>query len=560
MVRLIRGFFRLFGNRIKSFSKGPDHITFVLDGSYLDLKPAKSNVIEKFTSRNKQSLQELSEQFDAVLFDPRVKGVILHIRNTLTLTIAQAQHLRDLISKLRSGGKHVVAWSYGLGTGTYFIASAADEVVLQEGGWVSPLGSRLAGVFLADALAKAGIEADFVAISPYKSAADSLTRNSMSREMKEMETWLVDSVFEEIVSGVAEGRKITVEQARTLIDSSPYTDVKALEAGVIDQVMAEEGLPKHLGLSDKNARIVPWEKAKKQLMKAGKKRSRKYIALIRVEGTIVDGKSGNPPMPLPVPLIGGARAGDLTVVQQIRKATSDKRAGAIILHIDSPGGSATSSEAMAAALDTAATKKPVVAYMSSVAASGGYYVATPANWIVAEPSTITGSIGVLSGKIVTSGLWTKLSVNREGIERGKNVSMMLPEKKFTKSQRQLVEEGIVRTYEIFVARAAKCRAKTTEEIDKVAAGRVWTGRQALQHGLIDQIGSIDSAAQKARELANLPAKTRVKEITVKKANLGPQAPSAAAAITYLLDGAKSLNRAHALALLPLLEIEQLSER
>jgi protease IV len=278
----------------------------------------------------------------------------------------------------------------------------------------------------------------------------------------------------------------------------------------------------------------------------------KYVAVLRIEGTIVDGRSGRLPVkpPIEVPLLGDDRAGDLTVVQAARQLAGDKRAAAVVLYVNSRGGSATASEAMRQALNVIAARKPLVVAMGPVAASGGYWVATPGSWIVARPSTLTGSIGVLTGKIVTGGMWSKLMFNRETIAFGQHATIESDEKLYTDEQREIIKAQIDRIYKLFLDVVAKARKMTPDEVHPIAAGRVWTGRQALERKLIDELGGLDAALRKARSLAGLPETAPFREARAPKRMIPPPAIAGAAGyIGYLLEGVSLLSRAPALAVM-----------
>jgi protease-4 len=219
---------------------------------------------------------------------------------------------------------------------------------------------------------------------------------------------------------------------------------------------------------------------------------------------MMQGESGSPPVAVPVPFIGGERAGDLTVVRQVRNLMRNKSAAAIILYVDSGGGDAAAAEAMTAALSELAKDRPLVVYMNSVAASGGYHIATPARWIVAQPGTITGSIGVLGAKLVTGEAYQKFSVNRLTFTRGANADLYDEGHPYTDEQRARALRSIQHVYRQFVNHVARSRNMTFEAVDAVAAGRVWTGVQAQAHGLVDELGDLRAALAKARSLADLP--------------------------------------------------------
>ena len=219
------------------------------------------------------------------------------------------------------------------------------------------------------------------------------------------------------------------------------------------------------------------------------------------------GESQNPPVELPIPLIGGERLGDVTLVQQVRNLMKDDRCAALVLYVDSPGGSATASEAMASALDEFGKSKPIVVYMGSVAASGGYYIATPADYIIAQAGTITGSIGVINMKLINNEMLKKLKFNPFYYQRGDNAGIFASNSKFSDKQRDKVRESIEYIYEIFIERVAESRKMKVEQVDKIGGGRVWTGQQALDNGLVDELGGLHEALAKARELAKVSENT-----------------------------------------------------
>jgi protease IV len=277
-------------------------------------------------------------------------------------------------------------------------------------------------------------------------------------------------------------------------------DSESLAAHYVDAVETEEAL--HHRLASKH--VINWHAANKKLLKKWTKHSDKYVALINVSGAMIPGNSGKPPIDIPIPFIGGERAGDLTVVQHVRHVMQDEQAAAVILYINSGGGAVIAGEAMRAALAELAKKRPIVTYMDGVAASGGYYIATPSQWIVAQPGTITGSIGVISAKPVTDGLYEKLHAHRTQITRGANAGMMSDLAPFTDSQRARMHQTIEHIYKHFVELVSTSRHMSYESVDAIAGGRVWTGVQAKANGLVDELGDLKTALAKARSLANLP--------------------------------------------------------
>ncbi|MFB6285743.1 MAG: signal peptide peptidase SppA [Candidatus Bipolaricaulia bacterium] len=551
LLHALRRLTRAIRNLIRSTRTPPDYVAFTLDGSFPELPPPPGPWWQRWMGTSETSLRDLAPQFETVAADPRVRGVVLRLR-TLSMTTARLQTLRGLIRKLHDADKHVVAWATAYDQATYDVASMADEVLIQPGGAIQPLGLTQSFVFLKDALERLGIEADFLQISPYKSGADSLTRAEMSPEMREMMDWLLDDLHDDQLQAIAEGRGMELDRVRSLVDGSPYTDEAALEAGLIDGIVNEDALPDRLS-NDPSASLSNWPSARTRLRLPSPPQPGRHVALLRIEGDIVDGPSRRAPRrsPVPVPMLTNARAGDLSVVEQIRKLEKDRRAGAVVVWIDSGGGSATASEAMASALERLAASKPVVVAMSSLAASGGYYVATPGQWVVAQPGTLTGSIGVLYGKIVNIRMLDKLQINRETLRRGERADVYDSARPFTDAERETIWTLMARTYDVFLERVAASRAMARDEVDAIGGGRVWTGRQADEKGLVDELGGLEEAIAKARELAGLRANTGVREMPMPTSPT-PGAPSAqpSGLIDYALDNLATLQQARTYCLVP----------
>ena len=538
----------------RSIGRPPEFVMFVLEEDLPALPDPPRPLWQRFTGRPRLSVKELGERFDRVARDRRIKGVVLHLRPA-GMPMSTLQDVRELIATLRKSGKRVVAWAPSYSTGTYYVACACDEILMMPTGMIGALGFATTGMFLADGLARFGLGADFIQVSPYKSAADPLTRSKMSDELREQLTWLLESQYEELVGAIAEARLLDPAGAKELIDGSPYGDGDVVEKHAVDRVLAEEELLAHLGRDAGNpVRIGTWERAESKMRTPAPTLGRgKYVALVRVEGIIIDGHSGRLParLPIDIPLVGEDRAGDLSVVQLVRQVAADKRAAAAVLYVNSRGGSSTASEAMRRALQVVASRKPLVVVMGPVAASGGYDVATPGAWIVARPGTLTGSIGVLGGKIVTGGLWTKLLFNRETIAFGDHATMQSDERRYSEEEREIQRKQIDQIYRGFLDVVAKARKMTPDQVHPIAQGKVWTGRQALERGLVDEMGGLESGARKARTLAGLPDRAPMREVRGPRRMIPPLADVAAPAgwFGYLLEGFTLLSRAPALAVM-----------
>lgn len=525
------------------------YITILLPTQLPLLPEPRSWLRRKVLGTPPLSLVEVERLLERVGDDPRPTGVILHLRG-LTLSLADLQTLRGSLLRLRAKGKRVICFALGYDNATYYLASAADEIVMQPGGELNTIGMRREATFLKDALARVGVELESVAISPYKGAFDQFTRSDISPEGRKQLEWLLDSQFDQWVQGIADGRKQSADAVRAMIDAAPHLDEEALQQGYVDAVETEEALFRRL----KAEHWLTWDEAHKKLLLKWRKSSSKRVGLLRIEGLMVAGHSGKPPIELPIPFIGGERAGDLTVVAQVRELMHDESIGAVVVMVNSGGGAADAAEAMTSALLELAASRPVVVYMNAVAASGGYYVATPAHWIVAQPGTITGSIGVINAKAITSGLYDRLSIHRLEFTRGANAAYQSDFAPFTPAQRERARQSIERIYRQFVGHVARARHMDVTAVDAVGGGRVWTGVQAKEHGLVDELGDLWTALRKARSLANLPDDAPVVIAGDADKPLPPQLAekaNPATALAYLHENLNAIAGGKACVLLPL---------
>ena len=546
---------------LQRLRRPPSWVLFLVEEGYPELPPPPRPRWQRLTGRAPMSLADLHDHFRRIAADPRTEGVILHLRQ-LGMTQAQVQAFRELIAELQRAGKRVVSYASTYNTATYHLACACDEVLLMPGGNVNAVGYARSYMFLADALAQVGLRADIIQITPYKTAGDVLSRNAMSNEARQMANWLADAAFDELLADVATGRSIDRDQARALIDAAPMHEESAPAQKAIDGVLFEEELGQRLG-----GRIMEWRQARRRLARPAPKRPGRYIALLRIEGTILDGRSSRPPLGprLPVPLLLQARAGDLTVVRQARGLAEDRRVAAVLLWVDSGGGSSTASEAMSSALAALAKTKPLVALMGSVAASGGYHVVTSAQRVFAQPGTITGSIGVLAGKVTAGSLFDRALFHRERVARGKQADIFSLDTPFTDEERDRVRLLVEHTYQQFVDRVARGRGMKTEDVNAIAGGRVWTGRQALDRGLVDELGGLSAALAHLRTLAGLPESARLRETRANSGALGSGISTSAggssiragagatSTLAYAIESAVSLSRAATWLLWPLLD-------
>ena len=539
-MRMIQGLSVSLLNMQRARLRAIDYVMIKVPTSFAPVPKERNFVQRQVLGEPPMSLMELVSALDRIGDDPRPLGVILYFRG-LSASTADLQSIRDAILRLRDKGKRVLSYAPGYRTSEYYVASACDEILLPPGGMLETSGLFSQQVFLKDGLGAVGLQWDSVAISPYKGAADMLARSEPSPEGREQTNWLLDSVFDTIIDGIAATRKMKPEEVKYMIDGALHVADDALDKGYVDGVMNEEGLLDHLGVT----KITLWEEANGQILLPERDFSKKYIGVIYAGGAIVDGESATPPsdMPIPIPFVGGERLGDITLNQQVRNLMRDPQCGALVLYIDSGGGSATASESMAAALGEFAKARPLVVYMGGVAASGGYYIATPAHWIVAQAGTITGSIGVLMGKLVNSEMLKKLRFNAFSYLRGDNSDLIAGDSAFTEAQREMIRRSVDNIYEQFIVRVAESRGTSVDAIDAIGGGRVWTGAQALERGLVDELGDLQTAIDKARELAKLGSEAPAVLLREKGKPIGVQVAeqNPAAMVKYVADGVELLS-------------------
>ena len=481
----------------------------VEDNSVLSLRvagPLPDNITEdplrKFFGGPEQSLSNLVLQFKKAKVDNRIKMIVLDVKMS-GAGWGKSEEIRDAIADFRTSGKPVYAYlEFGMNK-EYYIASACDKIYVAPPGQLFINGLAADVMFFRGSLDKLGIYPDMYQIGKYKSAGDMFTQKEMTEAHREYINSLLDDLFNRYVEGIAKSRGKSAEEVRALIDNAPYSAAKAKEAGLIDNVVYRDDLDKELktqlGYKEtEQLRLVRGSTYSNiEPESLGLDKGEK-IAVIYATGDIGSGQSENSPS-------GSQSVGSDTVAKALNDARDDKTIKAIVIRVDSPGGSALASDIIWHAVVSAKEKKPVVISMGDVAASGGYYIAAGASKIVAQPSTITGSIGVVAGKPVLRGFYDWLGISNEYVLRGKNAGMFRETEKFSPDERAKFEEWIKATYyEDFVPKVAKGRNKDAAYIDTIAQGRVWTGAQGKERGLVDEYGGLDRAVEVAKELANIP--------------------------------------------------------
>ena len=496
------------------------------------------------------SVDSFALALERIAADPRVKGVVLVISG-LEANSATVGSLRASVMRLRQAGKQCVAYMHDLDTWSYYLASACDKILAPESATFWAAGLWAEALFLKDTLALVGLEADFEAIAEYKVSPDTLRRSEMTEPHREMLESLLDSLYGELTGAIADGRDMAEEQIRGLLDAVPLTAAQASEVGLLDGTCYEDELAHTLGSDETPASLTAWDAARRQLVQPRRWHSRRAIGIISLSGTIVQGPSQRSPIPLPLPLpLPPAQAGSDTLVQQLRAAALDKSLAAIVLHVDSPGGSAFASDLIWREVTNLRRAKPVVVYMSNLAASGGYYLSAPATEIFAQPTTLTGSIGIWGGKIVTQGLYDKLQAGRYFASRGQASGIYADAAPFSDEERARIRAYIGASYTSFKTRVAAGRKLTEDKVESIARGRVWTGKQALDLGLVDSLGDLRDAADRARHLAGISPRRHVPLRDISAPKHYYLAQTSSIELESWLDGLRSLLREGVYALAP----------
>jgi protease-4 len=428
--------------------------------------------------------------------DRRVTSVIIRPTSTAALW-GKVQEVRDAIVDFRTSKKPIIAYlEYG-GEQEFYLASVCDKVFLMPTASLDLTGIASYELFLRGTLDKIGAYPDAMHIGDY-----TMTEHTFTPAHREMAESLNRDLYDQLLKGIATGRHKTVQEVRQLVDHGPFLPEDAVRAGLVDDVAYEDELDDKVALGRSPSKFLEDQDYRGVSPGSlGLNRGPK-IAVLYAVGIITSGESSyDSPQ--------GEVVGSDTIIRYLRKARADDSIKAIVLRIDSPGGSAIASDVIWREVQLTRAIKPVIASMSDVAASGGYYIAMPAHKIVAEPATLTGSIGVVMVKFVIDGTLKKLGMNMEGVSQGRYANLYSPIRPFSPEERAKIQEQMQATYDAFVEKAAAGRNTTPEKIDAVAQGRVWTGQQAQRIGLVDELGGLQRALTLAKEHAKIPPNAEV---------------------------------------------------
>ena len=479
--RLVRRFWRI--------ARG-SYVLVEIDGKVADFL-REPRVWELAMPRG-TSLNWIARLIDEVIKDDRLRGVVFMVKS-FHGGMATATSLRAAFGRLRAAGREVIVHlPQGGGTKEMYLAAGADRVFIGPQAILASVGFLIASRFFRRALDKAGVVPEVYAAGRYKSAGEQLARDSMSDANKEQLGAILDGYDDEVVGAISKGRKVDADRARALIDGAPYRGEEATAAGLTDGVAYEDELPARIGNGSPPCIIdakkyYPARRALAMRVVLPKP----VIGVISVHGAIASAS----------PFSFGPMALDEKIISAVRAARANARCVGVVLHVDSPGGSALASDRIHHELEALAKEKPLVACFANVAASGGYYVAACAHMIIAQPTTITGSIGVIAARVVIEPLLAKLGIVTEIVQRGAHARLLNPTLPFDDADKGAIEREIAGIYSAFVGVVARGRRRDVGEIEKVAQGRVWTGKDALANGLVDRLGGFEDALEAVRDRA-----------------------------------------------------------
>jgi protease-4 len=477
-----------------------------LTDGLLEARPA--DPLSAVLTRHQVALADIVSGLAKARSDDRVKALVVKVGGQVGL--GMAQELRGAIQRFRAAGKLTVAWAetfgeFSAGNVPYYLATAFETIYLQPSGDLGLTGLAVERVFLRGALDRLGVSFEVGARHEYKSAAEQLTEHGFSGPAREATERITESVTAQLAAAIAERGQLPADEAAHLINSGPFLAGQALTAGLVDALGYRDEVyaatHKRVGRGAELLYLSRYQRSRELAERARRIAAHRppSVALIHATGAIRRGRSGRSPMT-------GSAMGSDSITAALRAATADPRVRAIVLRVNSPGGSYVASDSIWREVVRARTAgKPVVVSMSDVAASGGYFISMAADAIVAQPGTVTGSIGVVVGKPVLSGLLGKAGITTDSVVQGQHAAMFSTSHPFTDQEWALVDSWLDHIYADFTGKVAVGRRLSAERVHELARGRVWTGADAMERGLVDELGGLEDAAAIARRRAGLPA-------------------------------------------------------
>lgn len=485
--------------------QGDDKPT-ISEGSYLivdiygEILPyaPPGDVVTRILGTEPETLHRILGNLEKAAADERILGVIVKVSGNNSLGGASLEEIREAIAKVRGAGKKTYAFSDDLSRTALFLASACDSIFMPPTGDVTFVGMGGTTMYFRGLLDKLDIHPNLHRIADYKSAAEPFLRSDMSPEAREMYSWLLDDLWESQLGRVSEDRGISVERLGELMDLALFTAQQAKDADLIDDIRYWDEVDSLLrGEDDDKLRTVS-QSEYADVERSSLIKGKSTIAVVHAFGLIGGRESHIDPML-------GVVMGHESVSQELRRVGEDDDIQAVVFRVDSPGGESLASDLIGHEVEVLARRKPVVASMIDVAASGGYCISYRATKILAEPMTVTGSIGSITGKLNVAGLYEKVGITFDRVSKGPNTFLWSEFDDFTEEQTKRIEENHWNSFNIWLDDIAEVRGIPIEELKELAMGRVWTGRQAVASHLVDEIGGLDRAIQSAKELAGIPA-------------------------------------------------------
>ncbi len=435
-------------------------------------------------------ITEIAADIRRAATDARISGLYLEIGD-LSTGWAAVQELHDAVAAFSASGKPCHAYGETFDNKGYYLASACTQVYLAPAGLVMVNGFNITSEYYAGTLEKIGVRSNFEHVGDFKSAVETFERTGPSEAAALATDAMLDSLFDQLLNGIAAGRRLPPEQVRAIIDNPPITPEGAVAAGLVDGLKYRDEVREGMAGKERTE-IGDYAEAASPLGGPAK-----TIVVIHAEGQIISGDSGGQ-------MFGGQMIGDRSLSELLKEVREDEAVVAVVLRVNSPGGSGLASDTIWHDIKRVRDAgKPVVVSMGDYAASGGYYIAAAADAIVAQPGTLTGSIGVFGGKMNLAGLYEKLGITMHTYQRGHLAGMLSGTRDFSEAERAKFREFLESFYEVFLTRVAEGRGMTREAVHEVAQGRVWTGQQALDRKLVDELGGLDVALRRARELAQI---------------------------------------------------------
>ena len=489
-----RSLFSGIAAKPETFS-GPAVLELTLSGAISE-RAAKNPIREAVDSEIFQTMEDLRTQIRNAKIDERIKALLIRPMGMMS-GWAKLDEIREMLRDFKTSGKPVYAYLEYAAEQDYYLSTAADTIVgLATGIW-NVNGFAALPMFFKNTLEKIGVQADFVAFKEYKTAPNEFTREDMSPQQREVINAIVDQYYRMLTDTISATRNISPQQLQSQIDIGLYSIANARTQQFVDTLMYYEALKAHLKQQfGDNVKFVNNNSYRKVTAAELGLKGESTIAVVYGVGAIISGGEGL------------YRQGELItsdgMSNAIRKAAEDDRVKAIILRLDSPGGSGTASDVIWRQIREAAAKKPVIASVSDVAASGGYYLAMAADTIVAHPNSLVGSIGVYAGKFAMGGLYKKLGITTDKIMRGRNADLFSEETPFSPEQRRILSDFLLDFYHEFVGKVALSRGLPPDSVEQLAKGRVWTGSQGFANGLVDVLGDFSDAVRIAKQMSGIP--------------------------------------------------------